>query len=69
MSLEEELDKAQSKIATTIKIAMLDKGFTQSELARLMNVSRSAISLAVSGATNPKSVELRKKIYKILGIK
>lgn len=68
MPLEEALDKAQSEINKAIKKKMIDKGFTQVELAKMLNVGRSSINVAISGASNPQAVRLRKQIYKILGM-
>lgn len=68
MPLEEKLDAARSEIEKTLRTAMIKRGFKQSELADLMGVSRTAVSRAVSGDVNPQSIEIRKKLYKILGI-
>lgn len=51
-----------------IKTALLSKNMTQSELADLLGESRTRINLAIKGNTNPRSVKIRKKIYKVLGM-
>lgn len=68
MPLEEQLDEARSKVETALKTAMIKKGFKQNELAKMLRISRAAMSRAVAGDANPQSREIRKKLYKILGI-
>lgn len=68
MPLEEQLDEARSKVETALKTAMIKKGFKQNELARMLRISRAAMSRAVTGDANPQSRKIRKKLYKILGI-
>lgn len=68
-SVEEDLEKAKKQVERTIKIKLLEKDMTQTQLAKLIGESRAAVSLAIKGNTNPKSIKVRKKIYKVLGIK
>ncbi|MGQ5708789.1 helix-turn-helix domain-containing protein [Lactobacillus sp. PSON] len=68
MPIEEKLEKAKREVEREIKIALMDKGMTQAELANLLNESRSKVNQAIKGNTNPKSIEIRKKIYKVLGM-
>lgn len=68
MPLEEELDKVRTRMEKTFKTQIIEKGFTQAELAKMLHVSRPSMSLAISGATNPQSVEIRKQLYKILDL-
>lgn len=68
MPLEEQLDEARSKVETALKMAMIKKGFKQNELAKMLHISRAAMSRAVTGDANPQSRKIRKKLYKILGI-
>ena len=69
MAAEVELENARKEIEKSIKSALLDRDMTQAELANLLGESRAVISLAVSGSTTPSAVKVRKKIYKVLGIK
>lgn len=68
MPIEEKLENAKKQVEMEIKTALLNKNMTQSELADLLGESRTKINLAIKGNTNPKSVEVRKKIYKVLGM-
>lgn len=68
LQLEEDLASASSQIEKSIKSQLIMTGFTQAELAKMLGVGRPAISLAISGASNPQATALRKKIYKILGM-
>lgn len=68
MPIEEKLENAKKQVEMEIKTALLNKNMTQSELADLLGESRTRINLAIKGNTNPKSVEVRKKIYKVLGM-
>ena len=63
---EEKLDEATRMVATSIKTKLLEKGLTQTELARMLKVNRSSVSLAISGSMKPKSQANRKRIYQIL---
>lgn len=69
MSVEEQLEQAKKAVERQIKIKLLDKSMTQAKLAILIGESRAAVNLAIKGNTNPKSTKVRKKIYKVLGIK
>ena len=42
---------------------------TQAELAELIGESRQDINKAVKGGTSPKDLMIRKKIYKVFGMK
>ncbi|CAX66680.1 helix-turn-helix domain-containing protein [Lactobacillus johnsonii] len=68
MPIEEKLENAKNQVEMEIKTALLSKNMTQSELADLLGESRTRINLAIKGNTNPKSVKIRKKIYKVLGM-
>jgi len=68
MPIEEKLENAKKQVELEIKKALLSKNMTQSELADLLGESRTRINLAIKGNTNPKSIEIRKKIYRILGM-
>lgn len=68
MPTEQVLADAKVKIEREIKEVMIKKGYTVSSLAKLMNENRSKVSQAIHGNTNPRDVEVRKKIYRILGM-
>lgn len=69
MAVEEQLEQAQQAVERKIKLALLDKSMTQTELANLICESRSDVNKAVKGGTLPKDKEIREKIYQVLGIK
>lgn len=65
---ERELVQAQKRVEKAIRTAIVQKELKQSELAKMLNVSRGTMSRAISGDSNPQSLEIRKKLYKILGM-
>ena len=69
MPAEEKLEEAKKQVERQIKMALLKKNMTQAELAELIGESRQDINKAVKGGTLPKDQMIRKKIYKVLGIK
>lgn len=69
MPIEEKLANAKKQVERQIKMKLLDKNMTQTELADLIGETRTNVNLAIKGNTNPKSIEIRQKIYKVLGIK
>ena len=69
MPIEEKLEEAKKAVERQIKMELLDKNMSQAELANLIGESRTRVNLAIKGNTNPKSIKIRKKIYKVLGIK
>lgn len=66
MPADKILADAKEKIEREIKEKMAKKGYTVSDLARLMNESRPNISQAIHGNSNPRDFKMRKKIYRIL---
>ena len=68
MPIEEKLANAKKQVERQIKMELLDKNMTQTELADLIGETRTNVNLAIKGNTNPKSIEIRKKIYKVLGM-
>ena len=69
MSIEEQLEQAKKAVERKIKMKLFDKNMTQAKLAILIGESRAAVNKAIKGSTNPKSIKVRKKIYKALGMK
>lgn len=68
MPTEEVLANAKREIFAAIKFEMNKRGYTTTSLAELLNINRPTVSSAIHGGTTPKDVEIRKKIYKILGM-
>ncbi|NRN87824.1 hypothetical protein IMAU30077_01564 [Lactobacillus helveticus] len=68
MPVEEKLEEAKKQVERQIKMGLLDKNMTQVQLANLIGESRIRVNLTIKGNTNPKSIEIRKKIYKVLGM-
>lgn len=68
MPLEEQLDEARARVTKAIKTEMIKQDVTQSELAKQLNVNRGVVSRAVNGDNNPQSIQIRKTIYKLLGM-
>ena len=68
MPLEERLHEAKTKVSRAIKTAMINQGISQADIAKELHVDRGIISRAVNGDNNPQSVNIRKTIYKILGM-
>ena len=68
MPLEEQLEQAKQALTVAIKKKMIEKGWSQAEIAETLHLDRGVISRAVNGDANPQSVKTRKKIYKILGM-
>ena len=65
---EEQLAKAALDVEKTFKIALLDQGINQKELAKIVHTSPAQINMAIKGDTTPKSRELRKQIAKVLNL-
>lgn len=68
MPLEEELVHVQEKLEKEIKTKLIERDLTQAQVARSLRVSRDAVSRAISGDGKPQSREIRKRLYKILGM-
>ena len=68
MPIEEKLQSAAKEIERKIKLALIEQNMTQADLADITRESRSEINKAVKGNNSRHSTELRKKIYKILGV-
>lgn len=69
MAVEEQLELAKQAVERKIKLALINKSMTQTDLAKLIGESKSDVNKAVKGGTLPKDKEIRKKIYQVLGIK
>lgn len=66
---EEQLEKAARAIEKSIKGALLDKGMTQKDLAKLVHTTPQQLNMAIKGDASSNARELRKQIAEILHIK
>jgi len=66
---EQKLAEVAQEIEDQIKMALIKNHMSQIEMARLINEGQSQVSRAVKGDMSPKSVSIRKKIYRVLNIK
>lgn len=69
MSIEEKLEEAKKAVERQIKIALIQNSMTQAKLAKLIGENRQDVNRAVKGGTLPKDKMIRRKIYKVLGMK
>lgn len=65
---EEKLIHAAEQIKKDIKTALINRDMTQVELAELIGEGQQQLNRAIRGDTTPKSVAIRKKIYKVLNL-
>lgn len=49
--------RSRAKLETRIKILMLEKGVTQADLARQMDVSRSAVNHVINGRVESERIK------------
>lgn len=68
MAEEKMLEQAAADIEKRIKTALIDHGMTQVQLADLLNLSPQWVNRAIKGQNTPKAINIRKKIYKVLGL-
>lgn len=68
MPAEEKMREARDEITKAIKIKLIERGISQTELADMLRVSRQSVNLAIKGGSADYLVEIRKRIYKILGM-
>ena len=68
MPIEENLENAKKQVESSIKMALLKKNMSQAQLADLLRENRTVVNLALTGNTNPKAVQIRRKSYKVLGM-
>ncbi|WP_203640719.1 helix-turn-helix domain-containing protein [Levilactobacillus andaensis] len=66
---EQNLVDGVEAIYTQIKIALFKKHMSQVELASLIGEGPQQLSRAIHGDMQPKSKEIRQKIYRVLDIK
>lgn len=65
---EETLVAGAKEIRNKIKVALIECDMKQTELAELIDENPQQLNRAISGDMTPKSLEIRKRIYKILRI-
>jgi len=63
-----ELEKASSNVRIKFKIALLERGMKQIELAHMLGVSPAQVSRALAGNITPKDIEIQKRAADILNI-
>lgn len=66
---EETLVNGARDIKVKIKKALLDHDMKQTELSDLLQENPQQVNRAIAGDMAPKSLEIRQRIYKVLGIK
>lgn len=65
---EQQLINAAHEIRTSIKKKLIEQEMTQNDLAKQLDVSKMYISRAINGDVSPRSIKIRKQIYKVLGM-
>lgn len=65
---EEKLIQVTHQIEKDIKKSLIDRDMTQVELADLIGEGQQQLNRAIKGDSSPKSVTIRKKIYKVLNL-
>lgn len=68
-SMEQELAQSAKEVKKQIKINLIKKGMTQVRLADVIDESPVQLNRAINGDMSPKSVSIRLKVYKVLGMK
>lgn len=69
MAIEEKLNATAQELEKRIKVALIDRDMTQAELANLIGENRQQVNRAIKGEVGKKPTEIRKKVFKVLGIK
>lgn len=65
---EQKLIDAAYEVKSSIVRKLREAGMSQTELAEKLNVDRNYLSRAINGDVAPRSIKIRKKIYKFLGM-
>jgi ribosome-binding protein aMBF1 (putative translation factor) len=66
--VEQQLEAAAENVKRAIKTKLIERGISQTQLAKLIHEGVQQTNRAISGDTTPKSKTIRKKIYLILGM-
>ena len=69
MSSEKILEDAQREIESKIKMHLLERNMSQTELADLIGTSPQWVNRAIKGQNTPKANRIREKIYRVLNIR
>lgn len=65
---EELLVEGIKENSKHIKIALMERGMTQVELAKMLSANPQVLNRAIQGDMSPRSLKLRKQINQVLGI-
>lgn len=65
---EREYENAVEKLKASFKIAMLENGYTQRQLSKMIGVNEAQISRAINGDMQAKSKMIRNTLRRILGM-
>ena len=68
MPVEQTLGQSAATVEKKIKLPLIERSMSQVELSNLIKENPQSVNRAIKGWTNPKSVEIRKKIYRVLGM-
>lgn len=68
MPVEQSLEQSAATIEKQIKVNLLNRHMSQKELSDLIKENPQQVNRAIKGWTNPKSIKIRKKIYRVLDI-
>ena len=68
MPIEQTLEQSAADVEKKIKLRLLERSMSQVELSNLIKENPQSVNRAIKGWTNPKSVAIRKKIYRVLNI-
>ena len=63
-----ELEQASSNIRVKFKVALIERGIKQVELAEMLSTTPAQVSRALAGNTTPKDIEIQKQAAKILDV-
>ena len=66
---EEQLEKTALDVEKEFKIALLNQGMTQKELAKLINTTPAQVNMVIKGSLTPNSRKLREQMMEILHMK
>lgn len=66
MPVEQSLENSAATVEKRIKLKLLERNMKQTELSDLIKENPQSVNRAIKGWTNPKSIEIRKKIYRVL---
>lgn len=63
-----ELEKASSNVKIKFKIALIERGMKQVELAEMLETTPAQVNRALAGNTTPKDIEIQNQAAKILNV-